>query len=148
MQFYRLSGGKTHAKCEVGVAITEEEVEAFAEEILDSIPPDVARAIENLAVVVESEPDHEDLVRAGADLGPNHLVLLIRGEDPHPLNMVKPEVGYPVVRPSVVAIYVSSIESEFKDMAGARGPLRKAMLREIGRYLGISAKRLAKLGFE
>lgn len=130
------------------MAITEEDVEAVAGEILDTIPSDVARAIENLAFVVELEPERDDLVRAGADPGQNHLVLLIRGEDPHPLNMVKPEVGYPVVRPSVIAIYMSSIESEFEDIAGAKGPLRKAILREIGRYLGISDKRLAKLGFE
>lgn len=130
------------------MAITQDEVEAFVGEILDSIPSDVARGIENLAFIVEREPDREDLLRAGADPGQNHLVLLIRGEDPHPLNMVKPEVGYPVVRPSVVVIYTSCIKSGFKDMGGARGPLRKAILREIGRYLGIPDERLAKLGFD
>jgi predicted Zn-dependent protease with MMP-like domain len=89
---------------------------------LDSLPPEIARGLENVAVVVEDEhPDDPDL-----------LGLYQGGDD----------------RPHTVTIYRRPLEETFRDPAELEGEIRITVLHELGHYFGLDEDRLAELGYE
>ena len=90
---------------------------------LDSIPPDLARRMENVAIVVEDEnPDEPDL-----------LGLFEGGGD---------------YMPDKVTIYRLPLEADFPDPAELEREIRITVLHELGHYFGIEEDRIAELGYE
>jgi predicted Zn-dependent protease with MMP-like domain len=98
---------------------------------LDELPPDLAAALTNIAVVVEDEnPDDPDL------LG------LYRGV---PL----PERGDMAgLAPDTISIYRIPLEESFPDPAELRSEIRITVLHELAHYFGLDENRLAELGYE
>ena len=89
---------------------------------LDSLPPELARGLENVAVVVEDEnPDDPDLLGLyqGGDYGPD-----------------------------TVTIYRLPLEETFHDPAELEREIRITVLHELGHYFGLDEDRLAELGYE
>jgi predicted Zn-dependent protease with MMP-like domain len=99
---------------------------------LDSLPPDLARALENVAVVVEDEnPEDPDL------FGLYHGVPLPeRGS------------GYGGALPDKISIYRLPLEDEFDDPAELEEEIRITVLHELAHYFGIDEDRLAELGYD
>jgi predicted Zn-dependent protease with MMP-like domain len=110
------------------VARFEEHVRAA----LDSLPPELARALENVAVVVEDEnPEDPDL------FGLYHGVPLPeRGS------------GYAGALPDKISIYRLPLEDEFEDPAELEDEIRITVLHELAHYFGIDEDRLAELGYD
>ena len=98
---------------------------------LDELPPELAAALTNIAVVVEDEnPDDPDL------LG------LYRGV---PL----PERGDMAgLAPDTISIYRIPLEESFPDPAELRSEIRITVLHELAHYFGLDEGRLAELGYE
>ena len=98
---------------------------------LDELPPDLAAALENVAVVVEDEhPDDPDL------LGLYHGVPL-------------PERGDMAgVLPDTVSIYRIPLEESFPDPVELRDEIRITVLHELGHYFGLDEEQIAGLGYE
>jgi predicted Zn-dependent protease with MMP-like domain len=99
---------------------------------LDSLPPELASALENVAVVVEDEhPEDPDL------LGFYHGVPL-------------PERGswYGGQLPDKISIYRLPLEESFSDPAELEEEIRITVLHELAHYFGIDEDRLAELGYE
>ena len=99
---------------------------------LDELPPELARALENVAVVVEDEhPDDPDLFG------------LYEGV---PL----PERGasYAGRLPDRIAIYRLPLEESFPDPDELREEIRITVLHELAHYFGIDEDRLAELGYD
>jgi predicted Zn-dependent protease with MMP-like domain len=99
---------------------------------LDSLPTQLARALENVAVVVEDEnADDPDL------FGLYHGVPL-------------PERGsqYAGHLPDRISIYRFPLENEFEDPAELEQEIRITVLHELGHYFGIDEDRIAELGYE
>jgi predicted Zn-dependent protease with MMP-like domain len=99
---------------------------------LDSLPPELAQALENVAVVVEDEhPDDPDLFglyegvplpeRSSADSG--HL-------------------------PDRISVYRAPLEETFSDPAELEREIRITVLHELAHYFGIDEDRLTELGYE
>jgi predicted Zn-dependent protease with MMP-like domain len=99
---------------------------------LDSLPEDLARALENVAVVVEDEhPDDPDLFglyegvplpeRTSADSGR---------------------------LPDRIAIYRVPLEETFTDPDELEREIRVTVLHELAHYFGLDEERLAELGYE
>jgi predicted Zn-dependent protease with MMP-like domain len=89
---------------------------------LDSLPPDLARGLENVAVVVEDENQEDpDLfgLYAGGDYGPH-----------------------------TVTIYRRPLEETFPDPGELEREIRITVLHELGHYFGLDEDRLAELGYE
>jgi predicted Zn-dependent protease with MMP-like domain len=89
---------------------------------LDSLPPEIARGLENVAVVVEAEnPDDPDLLGLyqGGDCGPH-----------------------------TVTIYRFPLEETFHDPGELEREIRITVLHELGHYFGLDEDRLAELGYE
>ena len=98
---------------------------------LDSLPPHLAAALRNVAVVVEDEnPDDPDLF--GLYEG---IPLPERGDMAGQL-------------PDRIAIYRLPLEEEFEDPAELEDEIRITVLHELGHYFGLDEDRIAELGYE
>jgi predicted Zn-dependent protease with MMP-like domain len=98
---------------------------------LDSLPPELARALRNVAVVVEDEnPDDPDLF--GLYEG---TPLPERGDVSGSL-------------PDRIAIYRLPLQEEFPDPRDLEREIRITVLHELGHYFGLDEDRLAELGYE
>jgi predicted Zn-dependent protease with MMP-like domain len=96
--------------------------DAHVRRALDSLPPEIARRLENVAVVVEDEhPDDPDL-------------LGLFQEDPY--------------LPAKVTIYRLPLEESFHDPAELEREIRITVLHELAHYFGIDERRLEELGYE
>jgi predicted Zn-dependent protease with MMP-like domain len=98
---------------------------------LDSLPPHLAAALDNVAVVVEDEhPEDPDLY--GLYEG---IPLPERGDMAGSL-------------PDRITIYRLPLEEEFVDPAELEREIRITVLHELGHYFGLDEDRLAELGYE
>ena len=97
---------------------------------LDELPPDLAAALENIAVVVEDENREDpDL------LGLYHGVPL-------------PERGDMAgVLPDTISIYRIPLEESFPDPSELRDEIRITVLHELGHYFGLDEDAIAELGY-
>jgi predicted Zn-dependent protease with MMP-like domain len=98
---------------------------------LDELPPHIAAALENVAVVVEDEnPDDPDL------LGLYHGVPL-------------PERGVMAgALPDKISIYRLPLEQSFPDPDELRDEIRVTVLHELAHYFGLDEARIADLGYD
>ena len=88
---------------------------------LDSLPPDLARGLENVAVVVEDEnPDDPDLLGLFEEL-------------PY--------------MPAKVTIYRLPLVESFPEPEELEREIRITVLHELAHYFGIDEERLDELGF-
>ena len=98
---------------------------------LDELPPNLAAALTNVAVVVEDEnPDDHDL------FGLYHGVPLPERGD---------MAGLP---PDTISIYRIPLEESFCDPDQLRQEIRNTVLPEHAHYLGLDEDRLAELGYD
>lgn len=98
---------------------------------LDSLPPEIAAALKNVAVVVEAE-NAQDPELFGLYEG---IPLPERGDDAGSL-------------PDRIAIYRLPLEDEFPDPQDLEREIRITVLHELGHYFGLDEDRLAELGYE
>ncbi|MFL5938016.1 MAG: metallopeptidase family protein [Gaiellaceae bacterium] len=88
---------------------------------LDSLPPELARGLENVAVVVEDEnPEEPDL-------------LGLFDEQPY--------------MPAKISIYRLPLEESFPDPDELEREIRITVLHELAHYFGIDEDRLDELGY-
>ena len=98
---------------------------------LDELPPELAAALKNVAVVVEDEnPEDPDLF--GLYQG---VPLPERGDDTGLL-------------PDKISIYRLPLEDCFPDPAELRKEIRITVLHELAHYFGLDEERLAELGYD
>jgi len=89
---------------------------------LDSLPDEIARALENVAIVVEEEnPEDPDL-------------LGLFQEDPW--------------LPAKISIYRKPLVESFPDPRELEEEIRITVLHELAHYFGIDEDRLGELGYE
>ena len=88
---------------------------------LDSLPPELARRLQNVAVVIEDEnPEDPDL-------------LGLFEEEPY--------------MPAKVTIYRLPLVESFPDLAELEREIRITVLHELAHYFGIDEDRLDELGY-
>jgi predicted Zn-dependent protease with MMP-like domain len=96
--------------------------EKHVERALASLPPDLARRLENVAVVIEDEDPQE----------PDLLGLF---EEPEYL-------------PAKITIYRLPLVESFPDPDELEREIRITVLHELAHYFGIDEDRLAELGYD
>ncbi len=110
--------------------MTEAEFDEHVRAALDALPPRLAAALQNVAVVVEEEnADDPDLF--GLYDG---VPLTERG------------VEAPL-QPDRIAIYRRPLIEDFSDPRELRDEIRITVLHELGHYFGIDEDRLEELGY-
>jgi predicted Zn-dependent protease with MMP-like domain len=98
---------------------------------LDGLPPNIAAALRNVAVVVEEE-NAQDPDLYGFYEG---VPLPERGDMAGQL-------------PDRIAIYRRPLEEDFDDPEELREEIRITVLHELGHYFGLDEDRIAELGYE
>ena len=98
---------------------------------LDELPPNLAQALRNVAVVVEDEhPDDPDL------FGLYHGVPL-------------PERGdMGGLLPDKISIYRVPLEETFRDPEELREEIRITVLHELAHYFGLDEDQISELGYD
>ena len=89
---------------------------------LDSLPPDLTRGLENVAVVVEDE----------------------NRDDPDLLGLFEEEP----YMPAKISIYRLPLEESFRDPRELEREIRITVLHELAHYFGIDEERLEELGYD
>jgi predicted Zn-dependent protease with MMP-like domain len=89
---------------------------------LDSLPPAIARKLENVAVVVEDE----------------------NREEPDLFGLFEQEE----YMPATITIYRLPLEESFEDPAELEEEIRITVLHELAHYFGIDEDRLTELGYD
>jgi predicted Zn-dependent protease with MMP-like domain len=98
---------------------------------LDGLPPHIASALRNVAVVVEDEnADDPDV------FGLYHGVPLPERDD---------DVG---LLPDKISVYRVPLEESFSDPDELREEIRITVLHELGHYFGLDEDRIAELGYD
>lgn len=110
--------------------VSPERFEELAAEALESLPPHLAKAIENVAVIVE---DH----------APGPLFGLYQGI---PLTKRSP-LSYGGVMPDRISIYQDTISRYANSEAELTAQIRKTVIHEVAHHFGISDPRLEELGW-
>ena len=105
--------------------------DAHVRHALESLPPDIAQALDNVAIVVRDEhPDDPDLF--GLYEG---VPLPERG-------------GGAASMPDRITIYRLPLEESFPDPDELEEEIRITVLHELAHYFGIDEDRLEELGYE
>jgi predicted Zn-dependent protease with MMP-like domain len=99
---------------------------------LDELPPHLAAALENLAVVVEDEhPDDPDLFGLFQGVPLTEQSSFTSGE-----------------LPNKISIYRRPLEESFPHPDDLREEIRITVLHELAHYFGIEESRLSELGYD
>jgi predicted Zn-dependent protease with MMP-like domain len=108
------------------------EFEEHVRRAVDSLPPDLRRAMSNVEIVVEEE-NAEDPDLFGLYLG---------------IPLVERDSSYSGVLPDKIAIYRRPLEEEYGDEpALLEEEIRVTVLHEIAHHFGIDEDRLDELGW-
>ncbi len=109
------------------------EFEDHVRRAVDSLPPELRRAMSNVEIVVEDEnPEDPDLF--GLYLG---------------IPLVERDSAYAGVLPDKIAIYRIPLEEEFgEDPEVLEDEIRITVVHEIAHHFGIDEDRLAELGWD
>ena len=114
--------------------------ERLVADALDGLPPDIARAMENVDVLVEDEPAPELL----AELPPGETLFgLYHGV---PLTQRGPSSYYGAM-PDRISIYKGPLTRAFRHPDDIRDEVRITVVHEIAHHFGISDERLDELGW-
>jgi len=109
--------------------MTDEEFEDHVRAALDSLPGDIADALENVAVVVEEEsPDSPSIL--GSFIGYPHAYGTPSG-----------------ALPGKVVVFRRPLLASFPDPAELQREIRITVLHEVAHYFGIDEARIDELGY-
>jgi predicted Zn-dependent protease with MMP-like domain len=109
--------------------MTDEEFEEHVRAALDSLPEEIARGLDNVAVVVEDE-DPEGRGILGSFSG-------------YPRGATMPSGALP----AKVVIFRRPLEAEFRDPSELEQQIRITVLHEVAHYLGFDEDRIHELGY-
>lgn len=128
--------------------MTDREFESAVEEALERIPERFLNALENVAVVVEDEPNdyHLDALDdpdcLGASMVNDELLGLYDG-----VSLPDRADGYDGDIPDVITVFKGPHERCFGSRAEIVDEIGKTVVHEIGHYFGIDDARLHEMGY-
>jgi predicted Zn-dependent protease with MMP-like domain len=116
------------------------EFEQLVIEALDSLPPDIARMLDNVEVTVAGWPSPAALRRAGLRPGQT-LFGLYEG-----IPQTQRTSHYGLVLPDKITIFQGPIERIRRTPEAIREQVRRTVIHELAHHFGISDDRLRELG--
>jgi predicted Zn-dependent protease with MMP-like domain len=104
--------------------------EVLVEGVLDGLPVDIARLLDNVAVVIEDEPSREQLRESGLE----------PGETLYGLYEGTPAVEYAadwVPLPNKISLFRLPLEEDFPDPADLADEVRRTVIHELAHHAGL-----------
>jgi predicted Zn-dependent protease with MMP-like domain len=114
------------------VEISDEDFERMVAEELDALPDEMIHGIENVAIVVESQPLAERPRLFGQYRG-------------HPLT-TRGVYGFGEL-PDRITLYKNNLQAHSADLDALRSRVHITLVHEIGHYFGLDDTRLRELGW-
>ena len=113
-----------------------EEFERVVAKALDGLPEEVARHLDNIAVVVEEEPSDEDLLDAGLDPETETMFGVYQG-----VALTERSV-YDSALPDRIVIYRQPLLDECRDRVELIREIQDTVVHEIGHFFGLGEEDL------
>ncbi|MFQ5858712.1 MAG: metallopeptidase family protein [Anaerolineae bacterium] len=110
-------------------------------EAVETLPDEIARAMNNVEVVVEHSPTMEQLQSAGVMPGRGTLFGLYEG-----VPLTHRTRSYSLVPPDKITIFQGPITSVCRTDEAIREQVRRTVIHEIAHHFGIDDERLRELG--
>ena len=123
------------------IVLSREAFETLVDEAIDSLPDEVQRWLDNVAIVVADRPSPAQQERTG--LGPGSLLFGLYEGVPK----TKRGVTYGQVVPDKILIFQQPIEMVCRTPAQVRSQVRRTVLHEIGHHLGMGEDELEDSGY-
>jgi predicted Zn-dependent protease with MMP-like domain len=114
--------------------------EELVEAALDSLPANVRKLLDNVAVVIENEPSPEQL--RNARVGP-HSSLYGLYEGVSPVNYGADLVPFP----NKITLFRLTLEHDYPNPDDLAREVQQTVLHEIGHHAGLDHRRLREAGF-
>jgi predicted Zn-dependent protease with MMP-like domain len=121
--------------------LSRAEFEELVARAVDSLPPRFLAKLENVEVVVESEPTLEDLESTGIEPG-RSLLGLYQG-----VPQTRRGTWYANMLPDRIVIYQRPIESRARSRPDIRKQIRITFMHEIGHHFGLGEDELSDVGY-
>ena len=128
--------------------MSDDEFESVIQEALETIPDKFLEALENVAIVMEDEPDdyHFDTLESPGSLGASfcsdELLGLYDG-----IPLTERDSFYDGDIPDVITIFKGPHERCFGSREEVVEEIGKTVIHEIGHYFGIDDERLHEMGY-
>lgn len=122
--------------------MSDEEFEDAVQEALDGMPDQFMDALENVAIMVQDEPEDYQLEELGAEDASGELLGLYEG-----VNLLERADGYDMDLPDVITIFKGPHERLFSSRDEVVSQARKTVIHEIGHYFGLDDDRLHEMGY-
>jgi len=116
-----------------------ERFEWLVAKVVDSLPDEFSTKLENIDVVVEEQPTHNQLAEVGLKRGET-LLGLYQG-----VPLTKRGRHYGLVVPDKITIFQKPIEAKCKNDAEIMPEIRRVVQHEIAHHFGIGDARLRQL---
>ncbi len=110
--------------------------------ILNRIPREFHRRLENVAIVVEKRPKKRQLESLGLDPRRHTLYGLYEGTP-----LPERSAVHPPLLPDKITIFSEALMLDFPDPGELRDQLRATLLHEIAHYFGMDESEIRDLGY-
>ena len=118
-----------------------EQFEALVEQALDSLPPEIDAALDNLVIIIQDWPSREQM--RDNDIRNRYGILgLYEG-----VALPDRGVGYNMVAPDKITIFQRPLEALGLPPRETVEEIRKTVLHEVAHHLGFSDDDLHELGY-
>lgn len=111
--------------------------EALVLEVLEAVPEEFRRKMENVEILVQDRPD-ETIRLKGKRRPPSHLLGLYQG-----VPMSKRGIYYSAALPDRIVLYQKAIESICRNREDIKRAVKEVIIHEIGHHFGLSENELA-----
>lgn len=123
------------------VRLSDEAFEELVVEVLDDLPEEILKMLDNVDVVIEDHPTRAQLEEAGIDDG-GTLYGLYEG-----VPLTARDSSYFLVAPDKITIFKRPIEESCRSHAEIAEQVRITVIHEVAHHFGIGEDRLAELGW-
>lgn len=121
------------------VRLSRREFENLVIEVLDELPDDILRLLDNVDIVVAAWPTREQLERAGVPPGET-LLGLYEG-----VPLTERGLDYGFVLPDKITLFQGPLQELAHTREELREEIRRTILHELAHHFGISDERLQEL---
>jgi predicted Zn-dependent protease with MMP-like domain len=122
------------------ITMTRSEFEDLVAQALDSLPPDIARHMSNIEVVVANWPTRRQLRSSNVPAGQT-LLGLYEG-----IPLTQRGAHYHLVLPDKITLFQGPILAQCHTREEVMETVRRTVIHEIAHHFGLSDDRLRELG--
>jgi predicted Zn-dependent protease with MMP-like domain len=122
--------------------LNHSEIRKEVANVLDRLPKQFRRRLQNIEIVVEERPTRDLLLSVGLDPRYDTLYGLYQG-----IPLPDRSTLYPPILPDKITIFSEPLLRDFSDPEDLREQIRTTVLHEVAHYFGFDDDEIDKLGY-